>query len=271
MTLGIMGLDKVGLQIVATAGDTEKERRHARELKNNVEGGERKGVRVRNGSGVGQGWRARAGRPSSTRALAAGRNVLVCTPLWAGEVVPTGAPFARPPRMPACPVHTLTLAWATCPPSHTHHLHLTHPPHPFRLSPAHPRKGKLDNVHPADRQHGGQRLPAHPGRLLRGRADRVHYVHHPDPLAGRDRAAGEKRETERESAHLCVRACACACVRLCVHCGGKRGRDEGRDGGRSQPIHPSTHPNYLIFVSLFSLSPSPRPSAPATASSWPPT
>jgi hypothetical protein len=30
MTLGIMGLDKVGLQIVATAGDTEKERRHAR-------------------------------------------------------------------------------------------------------------------------------------------------------------------------------------------------------------------------------------------------
>jgi len=32
MTLGIMGLDKVGLQIVATAGDTEKERRHAREL-----------------------------------------------------------------------------------------------------------------------------------------------------------------------------------------------------------------------------------------------
>lgn len=33
MTLGIMGLDKVGLQIVATAGDTEKERRHARELK----------------------------------------------------------------------------------------------------------------------------------------------------------------------------------------------------------------------------------------------
>jgi hypothetical protein len=32
MTLGIMGLDKVGLQIVATAGDTEKERRHAREF-----------------------------------------------------------------------------------------------------------------------------------------------------------------------------------------------------------------------------------------------
>ena len=32
MTLGIMGLDKVGLEIVAKAGDTEKERKHAREL-----------------------------------------------------------------------------------------------------------------------------------------------------------------------------------------------------------------------------------------------
>ena len=31
MTLGIMGLDKVGLEIVAKAGDTEKERKHARE------------------------------------------------------------------------------------------------------------------------------------------------------------------------------------------------------------------------------------------------
>lgn len=32
MTLGIMGLDKVGLQILATAGDSEKERRHAKAL-----------------------------------------------------------------------------------------------------------------------------------------------------------------------------------------------------------------------------------------------
>ena len=32
MTLGIMGLDKVGLQILATAGDSEKERRYAKVL-----------------------------------------------------------------------------------------------------------------------------------------------------------------------------------------------------------------------------------------------
>ena len=32
MTLGIMGLDKVGLQILATAGDSERERRHAKVL-----------------------------------------------------------------------------------------------------------------------------------------------------------------------------------------------------------------------------------------------
>ena len=32
MTLGIMGLDKVGLQILATAGDSEKERRNAKAL-----------------------------------------------------------------------------------------------------------------------------------------------------------------------------------------------------------------------------------------------
>lgn len=85
MTLGIMGLDKVGLQIVATAGDTEKERRHARELKTEREGREKKrvvGSAIGSVTGKGVTGKAPAGRPSSTCALnVPGRGVsLACTP-----------------------------------------------------------------------------------------------------------------------------------------------------------------------------------------------
>ena len=148
MTLGIMGLDKVGLQIVATAGDTEKERRHAREFF--CAGGEsvsRWGGRAGLGRGVARppgvrrgtpcadarpGW---AGRPRAWLAVRPRKSGLrergtgACA--WACIIFSSPPPRAGRPRAPA-----RLLAWETTP--STRPRPLRHPRLPTSQAPSSP-------------------------------------------------------------------------------------------------------------------------------------
>lgn len=148
MTLGIMGLDKVGLQIVATAGDTEKERRHAREF---FVGG-RVGFAMGRASGIGEGRgpaaRGAPGDPLRRCAPRLGRSAacLACCP----------PPEKRPPgegdgRVRLGLHHFFLAATAGRPPpgarspprlgDHTQHMPSppqTHPPPHLSLPPSPP-------------------------------------------------------------------------------------------------------------------------------------